>query len=107
MKRVVVRTLVVALLGLLSWTGLFVSTALPGFAATLNQGASQETVISPDGQSYASREEAYDQAIEAANDPEGLEKEYEKDIEIFKQEHPDQMNLVEEAKEVVEKVTGK
>lgn len=107
MKRVAVRMLVVGLLGLLSWTGLFVSTALPSFAATSNQGATQETVISPDSQSYSSREEAYEKAVEAVNDPTGMEKEYQKDIKIFKQEHPDQKNLVEEAKKIVEKATDK
>lgn len=105
MKRVLVRAIVVGLIGLLSWTGLFASAALPSFAASVEDVT--EEVISPDSQKYATREEAYDKAIQAANDPKGLDKEYEKDIKIFKKENPDDVSLVEKAKEAVEKVTGK
>ncbi len=104
MKRVLVRAIVIGLIGLLSWTGLFASAALPSFAATAQKSAQE--VISPDSETYPTREEAYDKAIQAANDPKGLDKEYEKDIKIFKDENPDDVSLVEKAKDVVEKATG-
>lgn len=110
MKRVlsmVYGILVVGLVSLVSWTGFFSPQA--AFAAP-----AQDSVISPDSQDYATREEAYDQAIQEVNDPKGLDKAFKKDVEIFKQENPDKKdlvsgsdNLVNEAKNVVEKVTGK
>jgi hypothetical protein len=55
----------------------------------------------------ASREAAYEEAVKAANDPKGLEKEFEKGMENYKEEHPGENPVVEGAKELVEKVTGK
>lgn len=100
--------LFVGLISVISLTGLWSIAPQPAYAATTaSQKPSQEAVISPDGESYATREEAYEKAIQAANDPKGLEKEYEKDLKIYKEENPDKANIVEEAKDVIEKVTGK
>lgn len=104
MKCLVVRYVAIALFGLLSWTGLFV--AQPVLAAAQSQSGAEEAVISPDSQTYENREDAYESAREAVNDPNGLEKEYEKDLKIYKKDNPDQMNLVDSAKEAIEKVTG-
>ena len=107
MKRLAVRVLSIALLGLMCLTGCFAIETLPAFAATQGKSAVQEDVIGPDSQTYKNREDAYESALKAVNDPEGLEKEYQKDLKIFKQENPDKANLVEEAKEAVENVIGK
>jgi ABC-type Na+ efflux pump permease subunit len=103
MKRLLSLVLI-ALVSLVSVTGLMVQGAI---AAPMQQ------VIGPDDQSYGSREEAYDQAMKTANDPKGLEKEFEKDVEIFKEENPDEKDLVsgadklvDEAKDIAKKVTG-
>lgn len=101
MKRLV-ALLAVVFVSLTAWTG-FVA---PAFAGVTLQPPGSEEVISPDGQQYDSRQEAYEKAIEAAKDPNGLEKEYEKDIKIFKKENPDQANLIEKAEAAVEKVVG-
>ena len=111
MKRLVVRVIAIALFGFLSWTGLF-ALKTPVFAAPQAQSNAEEAVISPDGETYSNREDAYESALEAANDPNGLEKAYQKDLKIFKDEHPDKADLVdsgivEGAKEAIEKVTGK
>lgn len=102
MKRLIASVCAVVLAGLIGWTG-FVA---PAFAAVSTQPPGHEEVISPDAQQYSSRQEAYEKAVEAANDPNGLDKEYKKDLTIFKKENPDQANLIEKAEAVVEKVVG-
>ncbi len=109
MKRLlslVCSVLLFAMLGLVGWTGFLMPQAA--------MAAPAEAVIGPDDQTYATREEAYDQAMKAVKDPQGLEKEFKKDVEIFKEENPDQKDLVsgadklvEEAKDVAKKVVGK
>ncbi|MGG6266251.1 hypothetical protein ACQ4M3_05350 [Leptolyngbya sp. AN03gr2] len=101
MKRLV-ALLAVVFVSLTAWTG-FVA---PAFAEVSLQPPGSEEVISPDGQQYSSRQEAYEKAVQAAKDPNGLEKEYEKDIKIFKKENPDQANLIEKAEAAVEKIVG-
>jgi hypothetical protein len=101
MKRLIASVCAV-LVGLMGWMGCFE----PAFAAVSTQPPGHEEVISPDGEQYANREEAYEKAIEAANDPNGLEKEYKKDLNIFKKENPDQANLIEKAEAAVEKIVS-
>ncbi|MBW4440525.1 MAG: hypothetical protein KME10_04675 [Plectolyngbya sp. WJT66-NPBG17] len=102
MKRLIARVLAVLVIGLMGWTGFFT----PAYAEVSTQPPGSEAVISPDGAQYANREEAYKKAVEAAKDPNGLEKEYKKDLKLFKQENPDQANLIEKAEAAVEKVVG-
>lgn len=102
MKRLIVRVLAVLVVGLMGWTGFFT----PAYADVTLQPPGSEEVISPDGEQYGSRQEAYEKAMQAAKDPEGLKKEYEKDLKIFKKENPDQANLIEKAEAAVEKVVG-
>lgn len=97
--------LVVTLTSLIGFTDLWTIAVQPAQAAS-NQQSAQE-VISPDSQSYATREEAYEKAVEAVKDPEGLEKEYQKDLKIYKQENPGEGGLIEGAKEAIDKLTEK
>jgi hypothetical protein len=106
LRRSFYRGVVIAFVGLLSWVGMTVFSVAPSFAADTNDQPGREAVISPDSQTYGSREEAYEKATKALNDPEGVEKEYEKDLKIFKKENPDKSSLVEGAKDAVKKVTG-
>lgn len=108
MKRVLSIVYSVLLVGFISFVG------WTGFFAPASAAPAQEGVIGPDSQEYATREDAYDEALKVVNDPKGLDKEFKKDVEIFKEENPDKKdlvsgadNIVEEAKNVVEKVTGK
>lgn len=102
MKCLIVRVFAVVLIGLMGWTGFFA----PAYAEVSTQPPGSEAVISPDGEHYGNREEAYEKAVEAVKDPNGLEKEYKKDLKIFKKENPDQANLIEKAEAAVEKVVG-
>ncbi|MFE4105103.1 hypothetical protein [Almyronema epifaneia] len=52
-----------------------------------------------------SRSEAYEKATEIIDDPRGVEKTYEENMKTYKQENPSNNGLIEEAKELVEKVT--
>lgn len=102
MKRLIASVFAVLVVGLMGWTGFFA----PAYAEVSTQPPGSEAVISPDGETFANREEAYEKAAEAAKDPNGLEKEYKKDLKIFKKENPDQANLIEKAEAAVEKVVG-
>jgi hypothetical protein len=53
------------------------------------------------------RQAAYEKATEVINEPQGLEKVYEEDLKSFKKENPDENGLIEGAKDLVNKVTGK
>jgi hypothetical protein len=97
------RVFAVMLIGLMGWTGFFA----PAYAEVSTQPPGSEAVISPDGEKYSNRAEAYEKAVEAAKDPNGLEKEYDKDLKIFKKENPDKANLLEKAESAVENVIGK
>lgn len=98
-------SLIASLVSLISFTGLWTIAVQPAHAASNRQSAQE--VISPDSQPYATREEAYEKAVEAVKDPEGLEKEYEKDLKIYKQENPGEGGLIEGAKEAIDKLTEK
>ncbi|MCU0549031.1 MAG: hypothetical protein MUC48_06755 [Leptolyngbya sp. Prado105] len=102
MKRLIAKVFAIVFVGLIGWTGFFA----PAFAEVSTQPPGQAEVISPDGEQYATRQEAYEKATEAANDPDGLDNEYKKDLKIFKQENPDQASLIEKAEAAVEKVIG-
>lgn len=97
--------LVLGLVSLISLSSLFVFIAQPVYAAA---NAQAEKVIQVEEYSspVETREEAYEQAAEIAKDPEkNLEKVYKKELKAFKQEQPDK-GLVEEAQDLLDKVTG-
>lgn len=77
------------------WVGL----AQPSYAVA------QSTAVQPASELEA-REAAYEEAKEIADDPKmGIEKEYEKEIEAYREENGEG-GIIEEAKELVTKVTG-
>lgn len=109
------RILVLGLMSLLSLSGLFVFANQPAWAdKPLNRPSQSEAAIDRaytlsegTGLKEEDRQEAYEEATEALNDPKGLDKIYEEDLKEFKKENPNQTGLVEGAKKVVDKVTGK
>jgi hypothetical protein len=106
------RVLIVSLMSLLSFSGLFIFSSQPAFAD--QKAAAEAAITRADDLSEASelkeedRQEAYEEATEAVANPKvGLEKIYEEDLKEYKEENPSKNVLVEGAKELVEKVTGK
>lgn len=73
--------------------------------------ASQSAANQPAAQNSAEiqqREQAYEEAKGIAEDPKmGIEKEYEKEAEVYREEHAGEGGIVEKAKELVTEVTGK
>ena len=106
LRRSFTRGLVVVFIGLLSWVSMS-AIAVDAIAAPSRQDVGQEEVISPDSQKYGSREEAYDKAVQAIKDPKGAEKEFEKDLKIFKKENPNADKIIEDTEKAVKKVAGK
>lgn len=106
------RVLIIGLMGLLSFSGLFVFGSQPAFA---NTTSTKEAAIDraydmseAAGFKEEDRQEAYEEATAAVANPKvGLEKIYEEDLKEYQEENPSENVLVEGAKELVEKVTGK
>jgi hypothetical protein len=51
------------------------------------------------------RDQAYEEAVEIIDDPNGVQKTYEENLKQYRQENPDQGGLMEEAKDLVKKIT--
>ena len=107
------RILIFGLMSLLSLSGLFIFANQPALADKPLQAEEKidraYKMSIEAGLREEDRQEAYDEAIEAVSeDPkEGLEKIYEEDFKAYKKENPGGNPLVEGAKDIVEKVTGK
>jgi hypothetical protein len=107
------RIVILGLMSLLSLSGLFIFANQPALAGNAVNRPSNESVdraytLSQEaGLREEQRQEAYEEATEAINDPQGIEKVYEEDLKAYKQENPGENNLVEGAKSLVDKVTGK
>lgn len=95
--------LVLGLISLLSLSGLAIFSTQPSLAAAYKDNSSVLNQSS-NSQSVKSREDAYDKAIKAIDEPEGLEKVYEKNLEKYEKENPEP-GIIESAKEVIKEVT--
>ena len=93
--------LILALMSLISLSSLFIFATQPSLAATPTQKPIQQQNIDIDSQS--SREQAYEEQVKAAANP---EKVYEENLKEFKKENPDE-SLVEKTVEGAEKLVGK
>ena len=99
--------LVVSLISLLSLSGLSIFSHQPSLAAAYkdNSPVLQKGInADSNSQSVKSREDAYEKAIKAIDEPEGLEKVYEKNLDKYEKENP-QPGIIESAKEVIKEVT--
>lgn len=91
--------------GLLSITGWFSLPHQSSYALSTPEEALQE--IRRD-QSMQDRQEAYRDAIQITEDPKmGVEEAYEEEVDEYFEEHPEEGGILQGAKNVVEKVTGK
>lgn len=104
--------LIFGLMSLLSLSGLFIFANQPALAEKSLQP--QEKINRAYDMNEAAgiqeeeRQAAYDKAAEVVTDPKkGLEKIYEKDLKAYEKENPSDNSLVEGAKNLVDKVTGK
>ena len=97
--------ILMGLVSLIYTTGLFVVQS--SYADTLKQPAKEQPFILDEPQTATTREAAYEEAVDAVKKPDGLEKEYEKDLKTFKKENPSENPVVEGAKELIDKVTGR
>ncbi|XWK87191.1 MAG: hypothetical protein U7127_23805 [Phormidium sp.] len=101
LHKVLVSTLIVFLS--VSALVLFPSQESLAEAPTLRQP--MQTQIDNSNQSKLPPEKSYDEEINALKDPQSVEKEYEENLEAYKETQPDK-GIIEEAKSLVEKVTG-
>ncbi|MEA5450056.1 hypothetical protein VB780_15855 [Leptolyngbya sp. CCNP1308] len=88
------------LVGLMSWLTLATQPAV----AANDKG----TATPPVDQTLTAepRDQAYEEAVDVIDNPNGVQKTYEENLKQYRQENPDQKNLVEDAKDLVNKVTG-
>lgn len=100
--------LIFSLISLISLSGLFIFTGPTLAAAPTERQPTLEKGIdnaSKDGEGAEDRTEAYEKAVEAVDEPQGLEKVYEKNLEEYEETQPD-TGIIQEAKQLIEKVTG-
>lgn len=88
------------LVGLMSWLTL---ATQPAFAAS-NQGTAASSVDQT--MTAEPRDQAYEEAVDVIDNLNGVQKTYEENLKQYRQENPDQKGLVEDAKDLVTKVTG-
>lgn len=100
------KVLVSALIILLSISALVLFPTQPSLAEAPSLRQPMQTQTDNSNQSETAREKAYDKEINALNNPQGLEKEYEENLETYEETQPDK-GLIQEAKSLVEKATGK
>ena len=97
--------LVLGLVSLLSLSGLAIQSA--SYAGPYQAKDGGITKINDDAmnkQSVEDREAAYETMTEATQKPDGLEEEYEKNLEAYEEQQPGQ-NIIEGAKNLIERVT--
>lgn len=106
------RLLIFGLMSLLSLSGLFVFANQAALADIPSRRPTEEaidrayTMSEGTGLREEARQEAYDEAAEAINDPRGIEKIYEEDVKAYQEETSDGNGLLEGAKDLVDKITG-
>ncbi len=106
------RLLIFSLMSLLSLSGLFIFANQPALAGKqLTPEEKIDRAYELDeaaGLREEDRQKAYDKAADTVTEPkQGLEKIYEKDLKAYKKETSKDNSLVEGAKNLVDKVTGK
>lgn len=87
----------VSLVGLLGW--LLVSTQ-PAYAKDIQSDAPQER----NNAIVKERTRSYEDALDVINNPRGEQKEYIENLREYREENPNEDNIVEEAKDFVEKI---
>lgn len=105
--------LVMGLVSLLAFSGLLVLPEQPVYAAVdrdnvkaLQREERKADLNYDKSLSSVNRQEAYEDAVKAAESPAGLEKAYERDLQAYEGEHSGQ-NLLGKAENAIEKVIGK
>ena len=104
-KQAFRKSILILVMSLISLSSLFIFATQPSLAATPNQKPIQQQNIDIDSQN--SREQAYEEQVKAAQNP---DKVYEENLKDFKKENPEESlveKTVEKAEKLVGKVTGK
>lgn len=100
------KVLVSGLIIVLSVSALVLFPSQESLAEAPSLRQPMQTQIDNSNEPKLPPEKSYEEEIKALNDPKGLEKEYEENLEVYEETQPDK-GLIEEAKSIVEKVTGK
>jgi hypothetical protein len=106
--------IVLGLMLLISMSGLFFFTQQPSYAITssANQLTPEEKIDRAYEYNRAAglreedRQKTYEQALKDSNSPQSIEKTYERNLKTEQQENPNS-NIIEQAKELVDRVTTK
>lgn len=101
-----VRARAVVLVGLVGLTGWLLVANQPAYAAENAKRLTSETPQERNNNIAKSRMKDYEEALDVTNDPRGTQKEYRENLEELRRENSsaDEGGLIEEAKDLVEKV---
>lgn len=93
------RSLALAcLVSIMSW--LMVAPQPAYAASTPNTSTPVDQVMAEEP-----RDQAYEEALEVIDDPNGVQKAYKDNLKQYRKDNPETRGLVEETKELIEKVT--
>ncbi|MBE9166560.1 hypothetical protein IQ238_03080 [Pleurocapsales cyanobacterium LEGE 06147] len=96
--------LVTVLVSLIGWLS-FSFVIEPASAASSNKNRIEPS-LNLENQSIENREKAYEEEVNIGDKPEDLEKQYEKNLQEYHKQNPDEGGLVDQAKGLLEKATG-
>jgi hypothetical protein len=102
LRKGILIVILACLLNLVGWVSIF---NLPSYAASTPE---EELADIREDKAKINPEEFYEKATKTSEDPKmGVEKNYEKNLKEFYKENPEEGGLVEGAKQLVDKATGK
>jgi hypothetical protein len=105
LKKTWHKVLVSTLIVFLSVSALVLFPTQQSLAEAPSLRQPMQTQIDNSNQPKLPREKSYEEEIKALNDPKGIEKQYEENLEAYEETQPDK-GIIQEAKSIVEKVTG-
>ncbi len=90
-----------ALAGLVSVMSWLMVAPQPAYAASTAETSTPVDQV----MAAEPRDQAYEEALEVIDEPNGVQKAYKDNLKQYRQDNPETGGLVEEAKELIEKIT--
>lgn len=90
-----------ALAGLVGLVGWLMVAAQPAYAAKSAKASTPVDQV----MTQEPRDQAYEEALEVIDDPNGVQKAYKENLKQYRQANPNEAGIVDEVKDLVEKIT--
>jgi len=91
----------IALAGLVGFMGWLMIASQPAYAAKSAEASTPVDQV----MTQEPRDQAYEEALEVIDDPNGVQKTYKENLKQYRQANPNQEGIIDEAKDLVDKIT--